>query len=133
MTKSTPEPALDRLFVYGTLRRGLRLHHHLKRLGAQFVANGQVQAELYDLGEFPGACGCTKPGRTVKGELYRLHKVENSLKVLDQIEGFSPRHPERGLFERGTAEVTSPNGQRRLAWIYWYRWSCPRSRVLRLP
>jgi hypothetical protein len=25
------------------------------------------------------------------------------------------------LFQRGTAEVTLPNGKHRLAWIYWYR------------
>jgi len=132
MTKSPSEPAPDLLFVYGTLRRGFRLHHHLKRLGARFVATGKVHAELFDLGEFPGARQSTKPRNTVKGELYRLCKVENSLRVLDQIEGFSPQSPERGMFQRGTAEVTLPNGERRLAWIYWYRWHSSRSCVLRL-
>jgi gamma-glutamylcyclotransferase (GGCT)/AIG2-like uncharacterized protein YtfP len=126
------EPVLDLLFVYGTLRRGLRLHHNLKRLGAQFVAIGKVQAELFDLGEFPGARQSADPANTVQGEVYRLRRVENTLKVLDQIEGFSPHNPERGLFQRGTAQVTLPNGERRRAWIYWYRWRCPRSRVLRL-
>jgi len=93
----------------------------LKRLGAQFVAIGKVQAELFDLGEFAGARKSTKPGKTVQGELYRLHKVEGALKVLDQVEGFAPQSPDRGLFQRGTAEVTLPNGKHRLAWIYWYR------------
>ncbi len=130
MTESSTKLETDVLFVYGTLRRGFRLHHHLKRLGAQFVGNGKVKAEISDLGEFPGARASTKPGKTVAGELYRLHKVANSLQVLDQIEGFSPRNP--GMFERGSTEVTLPNGGRRLAWIYWYRWRCPRSRVLRL-
>ena len=130
MDDPSPKPAPDLLFVYGTLRRGFRLHHHLRRLGAQFVGNGKVQAELFDLGEFPGARASTKPGKTVVGELYRLNKVVNSLRVLDQIEGFSPRNP--GMFERGTTEVTLPNGERRLSRIYWYRWRCPRSYVLRL-
>jgi len=121
MHEPSPEPAPDLLFVYGTLRRGFRLHHHLKRLGAQFVANAKVHAELFDLGEFPGACTSTKPGKMVEGELYRLHKVESTLKVLDQIEGFSPRNPAKGKFQRGTTEVILPNGERRLAWIYWYR------------
>jgi gamma-glutamylcyclotransferase (GGCT)/AIG2-like uncharacterized protein YtfP len=132
MDDPSPKPAPDLLFVYGTLRRGFRLHHDLKRLGAQFVGNGEVQAEIFDLGEFPGARASAKPGKTLAGELYRLHKVENTLKVLDQVEGFSPRNPEKGVFQRGTTEVTLPNGERRLAWIYWYRWRCPRSRVLRL-
>jgi gamma-glutamylcyclotransferase (GGCT)/AIG2-like uncharacterized protein YtfP len=132
MIGPSPEPASDLLFVYGTLRRGFRLHHHVKRLGAQFVANGKVQAELFDLGEFPGARPSTRPGKTVEGELYRLRKVENALRILDQVEGFSPRTPDKGLFQRGTAEVTLPNGERRLAWIYWHRWRSPRSHVLRL-
>jgi ribosomal protein S1 len=85
------------------------------------VAEGKLQAELSDLGEFPGARKSTKPGKTVEGELYRLHRMGNTLKVFDQVEGFSPRNPEKSLFQRATTEVILPNGQRRLAWIYWYR------------
>jgi len=119
MIESSPKPVTDLLFVYGTLRRGFPLHHHLKRLGAAFVAAGKVQAELFDLGEFPGARKSSKPGKTIEGELYRLHGVQKSLKVLDQVEGFSPRNP--GMFQRATTEVTLPNAEQRLAWIYWYR------------
>jgi len=121
MIASSPERTPDLLFVYGALRRGFRLHHHLKRLGAQFVAAAKVQAEIFDLGEFPGARQSTNPGKTVEGELFRLHKVENTLRVLDQVEGISTRNPDRGLFERGTVEVALPNGERRQAWIYWFR------------
>ena len=122
MIESSPEPGTDFLFVYGTLRRGLPLHHHLKRLGAEFMAAGKVQAELFDLGEFPGARKSRKPGKTIEGKLYRLHRVEKSLKVLDQVEGFSPRARERSMFQRGMTEVTLPNGERRVAWIYWCRY-----------
>jgi len=132
MKASSPESSPDLLFVYGTLRRGFRLHHYLKRLSPQFVASGKVQAELVHLGEFPGARPSTKPGHTVEGELYRLHRVENTLRVLDRVEGFSPGNPDRGLFQRGVAEVELPNGARRLAWIYWYSRCRFRSRVLRL-
>ena len=121
MTESSTKLDRDLLFVYGTLRRGFRLHHHLKRMGAVFVATGRVQAELFDLGELPGARISAKPGRTVEGELYRLNRLESTLKVLDRVEGYLPRNPERSLFERGTAEVTLPNGARRAACIYWLK------------
>jgi len=121
MTDSSPELETDLLFVYGTLRRGFPLHHHLKRLGAGFVVTGKVQAELFDLGKFPGARKSTKPGKTVQGELYRLRRPESALKVLDKVEGFSPRNPEKSLFQRATTEVILPNGELRLAWIYWCR------------
>jgi len=121
MTEPPLEPSPDLLFVYGTLRRGFPLHHHLKRMGAQFVATGIVQAELFDLGEFPGARQSVQPGKTLEGELYRLRKVAQTLKLLDQVEGFSPRNPDGGLFQRGTVEVTLANGEHRLAWIYWLK------------
>ena len=49
MVDSRQELDTDFLFVYGALRRGFALHHHLRRMGAEFVATGEVQAELYDL------------------------------------------------------------------------------------
>jgi len=121
MIGSPPELETDLLFVYATLRRGFPLHHHLKRMRAEFVAAGKVQARLLDLGEFPGARKSTKPGKMLEGELYRLHRLGSTLRVLDQVEGFSPRSPEKSLFQRATTEVILPNGERRLAWIYWHR------------
>lgn len=109
----------DLLFVYGTLRRGFALHHHLRRIGAGFGATGNVQAELFDLGKFPGARKSARPGRIVAGEVYRLRHAESALKVLDQVEGFSPQTPQKSLFQRATTEIFLPNGERRVAWIYW--------------
>ena len=45
-----PDGATERhsLFVYGALRRGFELHHHLARLGARFLAEAKVGAELID-------------------------------------------------------------------------------------
>ena len=43
------------LFVYGTLRRGCELHHHLTRLAAKFRAEGKVAAERIDGRRYPGA------------------------------------------------------------------------------
>ena len=119
MIESFPELDTDFLFVYGTLRRGLALHHHLRRVGAEFVATGEVQAELYELGRFPGARKSTKRGKVLSGEVYRLRQAEKALKVLDYIEGFSPQTAEKSLFQRATTEVVLPNGERRVAWIYW--------------
>ncbi len=114
-----PELPTHLLFVYGTLRRGFALHHHLKRMGAEFVATGKVQAGLFNSGKFPGARKSTKLGKVVDGEVYRLRRAANALKVLDQVEGFSPQTPEKSLFQRATTEVVLPNGERRVAWTYW--------------
>ena len=118
MVGSLPELDTDFLFVYGALRRGIPLHHHLRRLGAEFVATGEVKAELFDSGKFPGARKCTKPGRIVEGEVYRLRQAERASKVLDQVEGFSPQSAEKSLFQRATTEAALPNAERRVAWKY---------------
>jgi gamma-glutamylcyclotransferase (GGCT)/AIG2-like uncharacterized protein YtfP len=121
MVHSWQELDTDFLFVYGTLRRGFALHHHLRRMGAEFVATGEVHAELYDLGKFPGARKSTKPGKVLAGEVYRLRQAKKALKVLDHVEGFSPQTAEKSLFQRATTEVVLPNGERRVAWIYWLK------------
>ena len=83
------------------------------------MTTGEVQAELYDLGKFPGARKSTKPGKVLTGEVYRLRQTEKALKVLDRVEGFAPRRAEKSLFQRATTAVVLPNGERRVAWIYW--------------
>jgi gamma-glutamylcyclotransferase (GGCT)/AIG2-like uncharacterized protein YtfP len=114
-----PKFDTDFLFVYGALRRGFPLHRHLKRLGAKFAPAAKVRAELLDSGKFPGARKSDKAGKTVAGEVYRLRNAAIALKVLDQVEGFSPRAPQRSLFQRAVTEIILPNGERQMAWIYW--------------
>ena len=116
-----PNPAVDchRLFVYGTLRRGLRLHHHLARLGASFETEAKVAGKLCDLGRHPGARPASGKGKWVLGELFLLRHAENDLNHLDRVEDINPAAPERSEFVRAHAEVILPDGARERAWIYW--------------
>jgi len=116
-----PERATEchRLFVYGTLRRGFELHHHLRRLGARFRAEAKVGAERIDRGRFPGARPTGRKGKWVRGELFELGQPARDLKVLDEVEGFIPQASSRSLFVRATTEVMLPDGSRDRAWIYW--------------
>jgi gamma-glutamylcyclotransferase (GGCT)/AIG2-like uncharacterized protein YtfP len=118
-----PEPAgagnCHLLFVYGTLRRGCALHHHLARLGARFRGEARVAAGLIDLGRYPGACPAGAKGKWVRGELFALRRPATDLRVLDKIEDFIPTAPQRSEFVRAVAEVTAASGPREQAWIYW--------------
>ena len=107
------------LFVYGTLRRGFRLHHYLVRLGASFQMEARVAAELFDLGSYPGARPAQGSGQWVRGELFQLPQPATDLKVLDRVEDFNATAPERGKFIRDLAEVILATGARQLAWVYW--------------
>lgn len=108
-----------RLFVYGTLRRGLRLHHHLLRLGARFETEAKVAGALFDLGSYPGARPAPGKENWVLGELFLLRHVENDLKLLDRVEDIKHAAPERSEFARALTELILPNGGHETAWIYW--------------
>jgi gamma-glutamylcyclotransferase (GGCT)/AIG2-like uncharacterized protein YtfP len=107
------------LFVYGTLRRGFELHPHLPRLGARYLTEAKVAAELIDRGRYPGARPSGRKGKWVRGELFELRQPADNLRVLDEVEGFIPGAPERSGFVRAAAEVILSNGARCRAWIYW--------------
>jgi gamma-glutamylcyclotransferase (GGCT)/AIG2-like uncharacterized protein YtfP len=108
-----------RLFVYGTLRRGLRLHDHLARLGASFEMEAKVAGELFDLGSYPGARPTGGNAKWILGELFLLRHAEDDLKHLDRVEDINPAAPQRSEFVRALAEVIRPDGTRESAWIYW--------------
>jgi len=98
----------DLLFAYGTLMRGLRLHHLIDGR-AEFVAAGSVGGRLVDLGGYPGAL----PDRegTIRGEVYRLQS-DDVLAALDAAEG-----PE---FPRRPTRVRLDDGREVSAWTYWF-------------
>ncbi len=108
-----------RLFVYGTLRRGFRLHQHLVRLGARFESEAKVAGELFDLGSYPGARPSTAGETWILGETFHLRDVAADLKVLDEVEGFIPGSPERSQFIRARAKASLRKGTIETVWIYW--------------
>ncbi len=107
----------DKLFVYGTLRRGFDPHEYLRSF-ARFVGRGRIAGRLYDLGEYPGAIPSELPGEEVEGELYELGDLGRQLKTLDDYEEFDPKHPEKSLFIRQQVDVSLEGGERLKAWAY---------------
>ncbi|MFQ5521611.1 MAG: gamma-glutamylcyclotransferase [Candidatus Methylomirabilia bacterium] len=109
-------PTSDCLFAYGTLMRGLALHHLIAGR-AEFVAVGTVEGGLLDLDGYPGAV--SDSGGVIRGELYRLSSAE-LLAVLDREEGYDPDSEERSLYLRRRTQVHLTGGGQVTAWIYWY-------------
>ena len=99
------------LFAYGTLMRGLPLHHLIEGR-AEFVAAGSIGGRLVDLGGYPGALP-GGPG-TICGEVYRLRSAD-LLAALDSAEG-----PE---FPRRLTPVRLDDGREMRAWTYWFNGS----------
>jgi gamma-glutamylaminecyclotransferase len=64
--------ATTTLFVYGTLKRGLRNHGLLA--GQQFLSEACTlpHYRLYDCGPYPGMVPDQRKGRAVRGEIWRI-------------------------------------------------------------
>lgn len=95
----------QRVFVYGTLRRGERFHDCLRgahRLGKHCT---EARYTLLNLGAFPGAID--EGSTAIVGEVYAIDKV--ILARLDRLE----RHP----WEFIRKLIRTPYGP---AWIYLY-------------
>lgn len=95
-----------RLFVYGTLLRGLERESVL--LNSRFLGTVVVQAKMYDLGSYPGII---EGDGQVIGEVYEIDQV--TLKKLDKIEGYFPNNPTGSEYIRKevrilTTEVDEP-------------------------
>ena len=110
-----PEP-LDAVFVYGTLRHGQPLHHHLS--GASEEIPATASGRLFDCGDYP-AMALPSPGATnlVRGELVLLRDIA-TLSELDEVEGFAGFSDEPSLFLRRLIDVSIEGGRLRRAWVY---------------
>lgn len=120
----------DKLFVYGTLRRGFTLHGLLRKSGVRYAGKGKIRARLFDLGDYPGALPTRKPTDFVEGEMYKLTSPSKQLTILDEIEEFDPKRPRASLFRRRLIEVHLNNGQKQKAWAYFFNHSPRKGRLL---
>jgi len=121
---------IQKLFVYGTLRRGFALHSRLAKLEARYLGRGRIAGDLYNLGAYPGAVPSRSRGKAVEGEVYELQDPEKQLKTLDRAEEFNPALPERSLFIRQKATVRLTGGKRVRAWVYFLPRRPSKARIL---
>ena len=90
---------MNLLFVYGTLKSSFDTPMAIKlRENAEFICDGYVYGELYDLGEYPGLIVPKSEKRTkVFGEVYRVTNP-SLMQELDEYEGV-PFYYDRRLIQ----------------------------------
>lgn len=89
-----------RLFAYGTLKRGHRLHSHLD--GQSYLGEGQTlpQFRLLNCGWYPALVESNE-GRSIRGEVWLVD--DGTLQRLDEVEDVSS-----GLYERRAIPLLTP-------------------------
>jgi gamma-glutamylcyclotransferase (GGCT)/AIG2-like uncharacterized protein YtfP len=113
---------VDKLFVYGSLRKGF--HHPAYRYISDhfhFVGEARVKGLIFDMGDYPA--GLPAEGdHVILGELYQLNTPEEfgwAFAQLDDYEGVDEDAEESALYRRELVQVLGPAGVTE-AWIYWY-------------
>ena len=100
------------VFVYGTLKRGYRLHHHLADQSFVCEAETVSQYRLVKLGWYPGLVrSATNQGVCVQGEVWNI--TDECLVVLDAVE-----EVDSGLYERGPIQLMQMFESPVHAWFY---------------
>jgi gamma-glutamylcyclotransferase (GGCT)/AIG2-like uncharacterized protein YtfP len=109
----------EHLFVYGTLRQGydLKLMNKVKNL-IRYIGQGKVNADLYDLGRYPGAVR-RREATEVIGDVFELTNPGSVLRTLDKYEGIGSDEA-AAEFIRRRSRVKLRSGQTVTAWVYWY-------------
>ncbi len=113
------------LFVYGTLLSGLSNHHHMA--GATCMGEANIQAALFDMGEYPALIvqgELAQPLGLVMGELYKIEP--DHWCRLDVLEEVDPDSIENSMYLRVSVGVQwqSDEGLQNVrAQVYVYQWS----------
>lgn len=110
----------ERLFVYGTLRRGSR--HPLAgqlALKGRHVSEARYNGRLYRITHYPGAVPSSTADEWVFGDVYELRDAD-LLAALDRYEGCGPDDPKPTQYLRQLQNVVLADGTASEAWMYVY-------------
>ncbi|MEZ6062014.1 MAG: gamma-glutamylcyclotransferase family protein [Planctomycetaceae bacterium] len=119
----------ERIFVYGSLKRGCELAVELQDQEFLRTAITQPVYRMFDCGSYPGLIRVARDGIAVNGELYSVS--QSCLKRLDRVEGV-----DEGMYERRRIELQAPDDSCP-AWAWFYlrpvaglrdcgrSWPCP--------
>ncbi len=96
------ESPINRIFVYGTLKEGFRLHHIIKPFIVE-KEEAYINGSLYDT---PYGYPVVFEGEDkVYGEIYTVKNTEELLKILDEVEGV-----QEGAYIRRVVNAYTPSG-----------------------
>jgi len=110
---STPHAGMTKLFVYGTLLRGLSRAQMLR--GSPFLGPALISGQLFDLGRYPGLRAGNTP---VVGEIYWVDA--STLHRIDRVEDFAARDPGRSLYRRESDSARYFSGAHETVNVYFY-------------
>lgn len=137
-TSPPRRPWPSSLFVYGTLMRGGRLHHHIQQARPSQITAARCAGRLYRVGWYPGLRPAVHEHDVVHGERVEVDSPAAALRALDDVEDFRGYDDDSAsLYHRIIGELHDEDGAAHHGWLYLYvgsvspdahlpsgRWSC---------
>ena len=113
---------LNKIFVYGTLRKGYGSRHGMLQEDGEFLGVAySTNKIMYDLGAFPGVIHSDNEEDVIVGEVYTMNDPQETIAYLDVIEGVPT------LYRREKVRVSLENGEELTTWMYIYNAQTTRS------
>jgi gamma-glutamylcyclotransferase (GGCT)/AIG2-like uncharacterized protein YtfP len=110
---------INKLFIYGSLlETDNEFGRYLKQY-ATIYKSGKFKGKLYDVGEYPGAVYLPDTDYKVHGIIIELFNTKETLKVIDDYEGFGEDQLQPNLFTRKLLNVQTADGNKK-CWVYLY-------------
>ncbi|SMD08842.1 gamma-glutamylcyclotransferase family protein [Sporomusa malonica] len=111
---------LNRIFVYGTLKRNF-CNHDIVKPFLKSATSAELKGLIYDLPVgYPAAID--GDGQVI-GEIFELTDIELALAVLDRLEDYYGPNCRKNLYDRVIRDVSLINGEKVSAYVY--LWASP--------
>jgi gamma-glutamylcyclotransferase (GGCT)/AIG2-like uncharacterized protein YtfP len=110
---------IDKLFIYGSLLESDNEFGRYLKQHATIYKRGNFKGKLYDVGEYPGAVHLPDTDHKVHGIIIKLEDVDQTLKYIDDYEGFGYDQLQPNLFIRKLLTVQAENKNVK-CWVYLY-------------
>ena len=97
----------NKVFVYGTLMKGLGNHHILK--DSQYLGKYAAQGKMFAVSSFPGILLSDYRDELIFGEVYVVN--DSVLGQLDFLEGYDSESEDNSMYNRRKILVRSNGGK----------------------
>lgn len=105
------------LFIYGTLLSSQNPFGDFLSQNSKLICQGRFKGMLYNVGEYPGAVYYPKSHSYVYGSVISLSSPDETLKIVDDYEGYGIEQPQPNEFIREVLDIETVSGSIR-CWVY---------------
>ena len=113
---------INKLFIYGSLLQTDNEFGRYLKQHAKSYKHGKFKGKLYDAGEYPGAITYPYGDYYVHGSIVQIDNPIETLKYIDNYEGFGNDQLQPNLFIRELLDIETDN-EIVECWIYLYNHS----------